>query len=209
MKNSTAIQIKAVIHNMFLQRVIHEGFDSIKEDAKLGEENRNVFNKARRQGRRCRDNAAWIGLERQISPTLRIIRLILFLRSRVAPEDIKSWEGKLMVESPKQIAESIRRGEFKEDHFVDISHMTHRICAPSDSNKTAMSAILWTKSDKDDDKPDWSKVVRTFCHLSTPQYLIASQLGGFVYNLDEFKELYSMDSSQVQDDIEATMAHLK
>jgi hypothetical protein len=75
-----------------------------------------------------------------------------------------------MVESQQQIAVALAKGEYKEDDLVNVADSTYRICAPSDSNKKCSSVILWTKSGKDD-KPDWSKVVSSFCHFNNLQYI--------------------------------------
>lgn len=75
-----------------------------------------------------------------------------------------------MVESQQQIAVALAKGEYKEDDLVNVADSTYRICAPSDSNKKCSYVILWTKSGKDD-KPDWSKVVSSFCHFNNLQYI--------------------------------------
>ena len=63
-KGSTVNQVKKTIHNMFLQKTEQNPSESIKNCLELGNLNREVFESARRQGKRCRDDAVWIGLER-------------------------------------------------------------------------------------------------------------------------------------------------
>lgn len=72
-----------------------------------------------------------------------------------------------MVESPEQIVEGLESGEYMEDDFVNVADTTYRICAPS--NDKISSAIIWTKSGKDD-KPDWTKVVSIFYYFIEVHY---------------------------------------
>jgi hypothetical protein len=113
-----------------------------------------------------------------------------------------------MVESEEQIAHGIESGQFKSNDFVNVANETYRICAPTISNKNISSVILWTKSSKDD-KPDWSKVVCILRHFNKIHYLISLKIGGFVYNLERLHEMFSSNSSEVQDDIEATATYLR
>jgi len=113
-----------------------------------------------------------------------------------------------MVESTQQIAAGIHYGGFEEGDFVNVADKTYRICAPSESNKAPSSVILWTKSTKDDKKPEWSKVVCIFIISTICITLIFSQIGGFVYNLEKLHEMFSPNSIDVQDDAEATRISL-
>jgi predicted transcriptional regulator len=63
-QGSTVTEVKNAIHNMFLQKTELQTSESIKSCIALGNLNREVFESARRQGKRCRDAAVWIGLER-------------------------------------------------------------------------------------------------------------------------------------------------
>jgi hypothetical protein len=150
---------------MFLQKTAAEGSEAMKSCAKLGDGNREVFTNARRQGKRCRDHATWIGLERYGQPNTTFeINLCFYIRVDSALLD----SSKFMVESPQQIIDGIESGGFKENDFVNIFDATYRICAPTASVKEMSSAILWTKLGKNDE-PEWSKVVSIFCHFNMRQ----------------------------------------
>ena len=82
----------------------------------------------------------------------------------------ESFPSKFMVESPDQIAYGIASGGYEADDFVNVANTTYRICAPTGSNKSCSSIILWTKSAKDDDKPEWSKVVSNYVNLYNVYY---------------------------------------
>jgi hypothetical protein len=49
---------------MFKQLAAEEKSESIKNCLIFAKRNTDVFKNAKRQGKRCRDSAAWIGLER-------------------------------------------------------------------------------------------------------------------------------------------------
>lgn len=54
--------MKSTIHYKFIQQAKSAG-SAIRTCAELAERNRDIFAKARRQGKRCREEAVWIGLE--------------------------------------------------------------------------------------------------------------------------------------------------
>jgi hypothetical protein len=63
-----------------------------------------------------------------------------------------------MVESEEQVNIGLEHKAFNKDGYIRADQLTHRLCAPKDSNEMK-SFILWTKDSPTDNEPSWNKVV--------------------------------------------------
>ncbi|KAF8054079.1 hypothetical protein FPV67DRAFT_1461569 [Lyophyllum atratum] len=101
---------------------------------------REIFSGARRSGRKCRQDAVWIGLE------------------RLADDEVEAFNNRHFVETREQVEKGLESGAFDEDGYILINGLMHRICAPPAEDQRMRSIILWTKDGPDDENPTWNKV---------------------------------------------------
>jgi hypothetical protein len=143
-----------------LSRRLHIHF---KEGKKIAKQLKN----ARATGKKCREKALWIGVERWVF-LLCPGRTNAKPRNRENQDQVDSWLKKYMVESDEQATQGLKSGAFHKDEYIRVDQRMHRLCAPPfDESKQAPCHpfILWTKESPTDNHPRWDKVV---CVLVSP-----------------------------------------